>query len=148
MREILFRGKRLDNGEWVHGYLYEHEPPIQCIVPDGYAPEKSKWCICKTAFADWNMPRQIDFVVVDPDTIGQFVGFTDKNGVKAFEGDIIRGEDTDTDGTVEIYTAVIVIHNGAVCYKDGGCIPDTVDHIADHEYIAGNQWDNPELVTP
>ena len=72
MREILFRGKRTDNGEWVKGYLY--------ITHTG-AHEIGSYD------AEINIER-FTFDVI-PETVGQFTGHTDKNKCKAFEGDIL-----------------------------------------------------------
>lgn len=79
-REILFRGKRLDNGEWVEGSLLK-------VTING-----------KTAhliFADnftlvGNDVKALSHALVDPDTVGQYVGFSDSNGKRIFEDDIVR----------------------------------------------------------
>ena len=69
MREILFRGKRLDNGEWIEGDLVQF--PERGYVK--IVTQNSPYCCAK----------------VDPDTVGQYTGFIDKNGKKVFEDDVI-----------------------------------------------------------
>ena len=142
MCDILFRGKRLDNGEWVEGYLYEHEPALVGIVSENDVPEPSKWFIAKTGFADWNMPRPVEFVEVDPSTVGQYTGLKDKNGKKVFEGDIIRK--TNEGRHPQIFTANIHTNfrvNEEVYYSP-------CDHFTEScEYeIIGNIHDNSELL--
>lgn len=142
MREILFRGKRIGNGEWATGFIYEHQPPLQCIVPENYIPEKSKWYICNTAFADWNMPRQVEFVEVDPSTVGQFTGLTDKNGKKVFDGDIVRCLYGET-----FYQNEIIFVEGGFCVRHNHNEYACCAALSEHESIEiiGNIHDNPEL---
>lgn len=148
MRRIVFRGKHKTNGEWVEGGLYEHEPPLVGIVPEGYIPEKSKWFIVKTGFADWNMPRASEFFEIDPDTVGQYTGLTDRNGKRIFEGDILRLYSV---FPKELYRAPCVVVYGTFncecCHGVYGWWFRNGD-IRDHKRyeIVGNIHDNPELL--
>lgn len=109
MREILFKAKRLDNGEWVEGYY---------IGPIGLLDVHE---ICD--IHDITGPR----VEVDPSTVSQYTGLTDKNGKKIFEGDVVRRE-TDYYGKHKVYDEPVVweddIEKGFLGepYTSGYCI--------------------------
>ena len=78
MREILFRGKRVDNDEWIQGYLHK---------TDGVGKGYRAFAI-QVQDIDSYMCRPHSHEV-QPKTVGQFTGLTDKNGKKIFEGDIV-----------------------------------------------------------
>lgn len=148
MREILFRGRRLDNAEWVDGYLYEHEPELVGIVSENDVPEPSKWFIARTGFADWNMPRPVEFVEVDPATVGQYTGLADKNEKKIFEGDIIewfaQGESEHPDfGYIEYDEQSFAWR---VCWQKYD--PDWLEGMqSQHITVIGNIFDNKDLLS-
>lgn len=119
MREILFRGKRVDNGEWVEGSLIHqtkfYGDPVDCyhILYDG------------EFHADYYGSAE-----VIPETVGQFTGLLDKNGKKIFEGDIMRNA-----GNVVEFCS------------DGFCINgDSPLAFWTKTEIIGNIHDNPEVL--
>lgn len=136
MREILFRGKRVDNGEWVYG------------VPtkDGHG----KTVMVESTFeCDEYICRGANCLYVDENTVGQYTGLTDKNVKKIFEGDIVS---TDLERPYNI----IVFRDGCFMFNcnDGGqdyydiMLPILRSEHTRYEYgeVIGNIYDNPEFV--
>ena len=153
MREVLFRGKRTDNGEWViSGNL------IQFIVDDEdtryFIPIKGSIC---SGITDKNNNlveiHDAAFYNVIPETVGQYTGLTDKNGKKIFEGDIIEN----------INQRIFVVEYGRhdldccnCCYESHDALgfymknefgsAESDEKVWEDIEVIGNIHDNPELL--
>ena len=125
MREILFRGKRVDNGEWVEGDFCH--PSNICKESIGYDEQLKQSGI--PIWEDYNIRTE---------TVGQYTGLTDKNGKKIFEGDIIKDRFDDI-GQIEYkpkYAAFII----------QGWETGFAFWVKKDIEVIGNIHDNPELL--
>ena len=134
-REILFRGKRTDNGEWVEGFYANRIE--ECLLDAG----KHYILTCDAYGFSW--------YEVDPDTVGQYIGLTDKNGKRIFEGNIVKIRYTDNGCVVTETTRVGYDYKFASYfpfnwqYSCDGCDCSMKIELVE---IIGNIHDNPELV--
>jgi uncharacterized phage protein (TIGR01671 family) len=132
MREILFKGKRVDNGKWVYGYLFRSIKSTVKSVNLGYYIQ----------VIDENL-SYISYEV-DPETVSQFTGLKDKNGINIFENDIIKHINRN-----EIYTCVWVEDYACFAFIEDiefgeGYYFQKVDE--ERLSIIGNVHDNPDKI--
>ena len=118
MKEILFKGKRKDTGEWTEGYFFK---------------------IWDRVFLLWGMtgdsPNMEEII---PETVGQYTGLTDKNGKKIFEGDIMQL-------CSACYPCLVYWDGKGWAWKQNGKRRE-IDLTHEKMDTIGNIYDNPELL--
>ena len=123
MREIKFRGKRIDNGEWIYGYYWDNE--------------------CGNHFIRVTMNNRGEITIKDyeviHETVGQYTGLKDNKGIDIYEGDILITLDFG-------YKFVVEFKNGCFGGDYDGFSPMLKSIYGEGGKIIGNIYDNPELL--
>lgn len=129
-REIIFRGKRVDNGKWVVGDL-QHNRDCFGNISDSqiyYFDSKHGRCF---------------YEEVIPTTVGRYIGRLDKNGVKIFDGDILRDNELTLNVKWDNTNCIFSVEG---IYKGGKCNGMVAQYNLGTMQIIDNVFDNPELL--
>ena len=164
MREILFRAKRTDNGEWINGYYVRQDETSYCFKEDYEShPENTKHYIVFDMQTDWGIPNRHLVTEIDPETLCQYTGLKDKNGNRIWENDIVSCEHEKYPENNPLYYLfpfpIKYNRNYAVEFINTGSSYGyrlrnksihfmlTGNVIYNHEIkVLGNVFDNPELL--
>lgn len=144
MREIKFRGKRIDNGEWAYSSLINNlffkstnKSPVHYIVDP-------------TQYEEYDSFEDVEHLAieVDPETVGQYTGLKDKDGKEIYEGDIILLADK-LIRFIEYDrgTFVLVRKEDTRSYDLYTRFSPIWEYITDYNFkVIGNIYENPELL--
>lgn len=137
MREIIFTGKRKDNGEWVEGFLIKGKKTY--IVTKNAA----KYMVVSVV----SYMACVEFVEVIPETVGQYTGLTDKKSKKIFEGDIVSFKRVNALGYTTSRVGDVRYYNELPIFYIMATTGDAWDWVeCENIEVIGNIHDNPELL--
>ena len=146
-REILFRAKSIQTDRWISGYYFEDEDNksyIGYMSKKRYIPDTRDWDIAE--YYENNPTYNWVFVKeeVISETVGQYTGLTDENDTKIFEGDIVKTNQYQRSIGTDTFTIEFVEGNYYLCHKR--CTVWTLRSFIEEVKVAGNKYDNPELI--
>lgn len=150
MREIKFRGKRIDSKEWVYGQLVKMQNPyvgggVRCFIWKEVFGQNGEYKsrVCLDGINSCSIK---DFYFATPETVGQFADLTDKSGNECYEEDFIlayRRDDTDKENPIKLKITYL---NG--CFMVGTCTTHEFYRLFQQDFERiGNSFDNPELLS-
>ena len=154
MREILFRAKPKDwqtnpkHNKWVEGFYCNKQETTYCFTSDYEKfPVETQHYIIQERMVDWGLPNEFRLIEIDPETVCQYTGITDKNGVKIFEKDILDTFDrlvevTWLSGNAQFDCRFIRYAHDREIINFKGIYPRDFDRLE----VIGNIFDNPELI--
>lgn len=159
MREILYRAKRKDNGEWIEGGYAEHDGKAFIVTWVRYIPDTRDWDTVD--YYENNPHFNSSLIEVVPETICQYTGMTDEGNNKIFENDIVHDVEAwnpSENGIVKFKTGTfdsgIYQYVGWVVEDKNGNVDRTP--LCQYEQseeggicgflVIGNVFDNPELI--
>jgi uncharacterized phage protein (TIGR01671 family) len=134
MREIKFRAKRIDNGEWIEGFYAKSEEYDSIIFTN----------------VDEHQGEYFEYEEIDETTLCQYIGIKDKDGKKIYEGDILEWQVRN--GSSEYYECIWLEDECAFAFENRGNYEspvDCYDYYNTCEFcmkVIGNIFDNPELL--
>jgi hypothetical protein len=125
-----YRGKRIDNGEWVHGFALEAWDGTSHIITS-FGPYATNCLECGS--------NETESHEIDPETVGQYTGLNDKNGKEMFDGDLWISRPEGRPYEIKWY------ETGWYLYLNKTKHYENADGLSLGEKV-GNRWDNPELL--
>ena len=138
MRDILFRGKRIDNGEWVEGAFLNDRDGSFYICP-AVSDISHGYCGNSRRIGCWYK--------IDPSTVGQYTGLNDKNGKRIFEGDVIKrfwlGAEiiycVRYDGECAHFIGKAMNKRGFTTFDNDGEMFEVIGNVHDNKSLLNNQ---------
>lgn len=139
MREILFKAKLKGINHWIEGFYCSMRETTYCFAEDYERhPVPLHHLIAVDEMTDWGMPNRLQLYEIDPETLCEYTGLTDKNGKKIFENDLVRYRDT-------VSTVQYGEYNCSCCNGVYGWFFDGGDIRENESYeIVGNKFDDTE----